>query len=66
MASSEALEKKPSAYEPPVSKIEPPLRYPPVPSGMAVERPNFIVFMPDQLRYDSLGCTGNKVDSTPS
>lgn len=24
------------------------------------------MFMPDQLRYDSLGCTGNKVVQTPN
>ncbi|KUI65607.1 Arylsulfatase [Cytospora mali] len=40
------------------SKQEPPLRLPPKPSGMKVDKPNFIIFMPDQLRYDSLGCTG--------
>lgn len=63
MASSAAPAPAPGkpAYEPPVSKIEPPLRFPPKPSGLGVDRPNFIIFMPDQLRYDALGCTGNKV-----
>lgn len=54
------------AYQPPVSKIEPPLRFPPKPSGMSVDKPNFIIFMPDQLRYDSLGCTGNTAVRTPN
>lgn len=40
-----------------MATTEPPLRYPPKPSGMATARPNFIFFMPDQLRYDALGCT---------
>lgn len=48
--------KKPS-YQPPVSQPEAPLRHPPKPSGMKTRKPNFIIFMPDQLRYDSLGCT---------
>lgn len=52
---------KEPANQPPIPKVDPPLRYPPKPSGMKVEKPNFIIFMPDQLRYDSLGCTGNKV-----
>lgn len=57
--------KKP-IYEPPVSKPEPPLRFPPKPSGMKTSsKPNFIIFMPDQLRYDSLGCTGNPAVRTP-
>lgn len=30
-------------------------------NGLKNEKPNFVIFMPDQLRYDSLGCTGNKV-----
>lgn len=29
------------------------------------KKPNFILFMPDQLRYDSLGCSGNEVIKTP-
>ncbi|CAK7210097.1 hypothetical protein SBRCBS47491_000655 [Sporothrix bragantina] len=42
---------------------EPPLTKPAGPIPVAVDsknggnRPNFIVFMPDQLRYDALGCT---------
>lgn len=56
MTSQEPPPKK-APYQPPVSKPEPPLRYPPKPSGMKTTKPNFIIFMPDQLRYDSLGCT---------
>lgn len=33
--------------------------------GTTLIRPS-IMFMPDQLRYDSLGCTGNKVIKTPN
>lgn len=29
-------------------------------------RPNIVVFVPDQLRYDSLGCSGNPVVQTPN
>lgn len=53
----------------PPPEIPPPLRFPPVPSGMNIppnQRPNFLIFMPDQLRYDSLGCTGNKHIKTPN
>ncbi|KLU92607.1 hypothetical protein MAPG_11552 [Magnaporthiopsis poae ATCC 64411] len=41
----------------------PPHRLPPKPFPLAVNskngghRPNYVIFMPDQLRYDSLGCT---------
>lgn len=28
-------------------------------------RPNILIFMPDQLRHDSLGCTGNALAKTP-
>ncbi|KAJ9154768.1 Arylsulfatase [Pleurostoma richardsiae] len=45
---------------------EPAFRFPPKPSGMKVKKPNFIIFMPDQLRYDSLGCCGNKTVKTPN
>jgi arylsulfatase A-like enzyme len=31
----------------------------------AVPRPNIVVFVPDQLRADALGCFGNPVASTP-
>lgn len=54
--------KKPTAGVP-TSKPPPPFRLPPKPSGMKVSRPNFIIFMPDQLRYDSLGCTGGTAGS---
>ena len=30
------------------------------------ERRNLVLFMPDQLRYDSLACTGNPVIRTPN
>ena len=30
------------------------------------KRPNLIMFMPDQLRYDCLGFTGNNVIKTPN
>ncbi|KAF6845432.1 sulfatase [Colletotrichum musicola] len=36
---------------PPV--VHPPHELPPKPSGLKVDKPNFIIFMPDQLRYDS-------------
>lgn len=36
------------------------------PSGLSVARPNLVIFMPDQLRYDSLGCFGNKLVKTPN
>lgn len=57
---------KPATYQPPISKPEPALRFPPKPSGMNVDKPNFIIFMPDQLRYDALGCTGNTAVRTPN
>ncbi|KAJ3941729.1 uncharacterized protein N0V96_008443 [Colletotrichum fioriniae] len=47
----------------PSSEIPPPYEQPAKPSGLTVDRPNFIIFMPDQLRYDSLGCNGNKVNT---
>ncbi|HVX18529.1 MAG TPA: sulfatase-like hydrolase/transferase [Acidimicrobiales bacterium] len=31
-----------------------------------MSRPNIVVFIPDQLRYDALGCSGNPVASTPN
>jgi choline-sulfatase len=30
------------------------------------ERPNIIIFMPDELRADALGCYGNPVARTPN
>ena len=35
-------------------------------SRMADARPNILVFMPDQLRADALGCFGNPVAHTPN
>lgn len=32
----------------------------------ATLHPNLFIFMPDQLRYDSLGCFGNAVIHTPN
>lgn len=29
-------------------------------------KPNYVMFMPDQLRYDCLGAFGNKVIKTPN
>lgn len=60
--------KKPVYQPPPVSQTQPPLRFPPKPSGLLglTTKPNFIIFMPDQLRYDALGCTGNKHVQTPN
>jgi arylsulfatase A-like enzyme len=29
-------------------------------------KPNILIFMPDQLRYDALGCCGNEMARTPS
>lgn len=43
-----------------------PLMRPPKPNGLESEHPNFIIFMPDQLRYDSVGYTGNDVWIPPS
>lgn len=56
---------KEPAYQPPISTASPPLRFPPKPSGLSTPQPNFIIFMPDQLRYDALGCTGNAHAHTP-
>src|SRR6202034_1127874 len=33
---------------------------------MARERPNFLFFIADQLRFDHLGCYGNRVVRTPN
>lgn len=49
----------------PSSDIPPPYEQPAKPSGLKVDKPNFIIFMPDQLRYNSLGCNGNKVTLHP-
>lgn len=48
------------AAEPDYSKDHP-YTIPPVPNGLAMEKPNMILFMPDQLRYDSVGIFGNDV-----
>lgn len=59
---SEPPKKPPTSGLPPPSTPKPPFRLSPKPSGMKVAKPNFIIFMPDQLRYDSLGCTGEGGD----
>ncbi|KAH8821296.1 arylsulfatase A [Xylogone sp. PMI_703] len=33
--------------------------------SVPVKKPNLVIFMPDQLRYDSLGCFGNELVKTP-
>ncbi|GME37639.1 putative sulfatase [Neofusicoccum parvum] len=38
----------------------------PVPSGLPNPKPNLLIFMPDQLRYDALSCNGNKIVKTPN
>ncbi|KAJ5090802.1 hypothetical protein N7532_009486 [Penicillium argentinense] len=49
-----------------VGDDEPPHTIPHQPSGLPNERPNVVIFMPDQLRYDALHCTGmNPVVQTP-
>ena len=30
------------------------------------KKPNFIIFLADQLRWDFLGCNGNKIVKTPN
>jgi hypothetical protein len=42
--------------------IEHPYSIPAKSNGLVVQQPNMILFMPDQLRFDSVGCFGNKVD----
>ena len=37
-----------------------------VATNLPSHRYNLVMFMPDQLRYDSLGYTGNPVISTPN
>ncbi|KAJ5675468.1 hypothetical protein N7462_008365 [Penicillium macrosclerotiorum] len=45
---------------------EPPHVIPHTPSGLPNGRPNLVIFMPDQLRYDALQCSGlNRVVKTP-
>jgi arylsulfatase A-like enzyme len=34
--------------------------------GFPNSKPNLVIFMPDQLRYDSLGCFGNTLVKTPN
>ncbi|KAK0659831.1 Arylsulfatase F [Lasiodiplodia hormozganensis] len=46
--------------------IDHPYTEPAKPNGLAIEKPNFILFMPDQLRYDSVGIFGNDLVNTPN
>lgn len=48
--------------------FEDPYTRPAKPNGLSMEKPNMILFMPDQLRYDAVGVFGNKVrtDRDPS
>lgn len=41
--------------------IEHPFAIPAKPNGLDVDRPNMILFMPDQLRFDAVGTFGNDV-----
>lgn len=41
--------------------IDKPFIIPPKGNGLSVEKPNMILFMPDQLRFDSVGIFGNDV-----
>ena len=36
------------------------------PSRLADSRPNLLLFMPDQLRADAVGCFGSPVAKTPT
>ena len=44
--------------------IEHPFSVPPKGNGLSIEKPNMILFMPDQLRYDAVGIFGNKVSAS--
>lgn len=48
-----------NATGPPFKVVQPPTNLPNA-------KPNLVIFMPDQLRYDSLGCFGNKHVKTPN
>lgn len=43
--------------------IDNPYHIPAKPNGLTIDKPNMIIFMPDQLRYDSVGCFGNDVSA---
>ncbi|KAI6848500.1 hypothetical protein KC332_g3878 [Hortaea werneckii] len=45
---------------------EHPYYVPAKPNGLEVEKPNMILVMPDQLRYDAFGAFGNEVAKTPN
>ncbi|KAK6207064.1 hypothetical protein LQW54_007492 [Pestalotiopsis sp. IQ-011] len=53
------------AAEPDYSKDHP-YTIPAKPNGLAIEKPNMILFMPDQLRFDSVGIFGNDIVQTPN
>jgi hypothetical protein len=50
---------------PTLSRTQNPMIQPQKPNGLNVKKPNMIIFMPDQLRYDSVGFTGNDVGTKP-
>ena len=35
-------------------------------SGVVMSKPNILIIICDQLRYDALGCYGNKIIQTPA
>lgn len=35
-------------------------------SGLPIQKPNLVIFMPDQLRWGALGCNGNPIAKTPN
>lgn len=43
-----------------------PHKLPHVSANLPNAKPNLLIFMPDQLRYDSLACFGNKFVNTPN
>jgi hypothetical protein len=51
---------------PKAPSVEHPLMIPPAPNGLQIDKPNFIIFMPDQLRYDSVGFTNPVCRWTPN
>ncbi|RYP57211.1 hypothetical protein DL769_009629 [Monosporascus sp. CRB-8-3] len=46
--------------------VDNPYQIPAKPNGLDTEMPNMILFMPDQLRYDSVGIFGNEIIQTPN
>ncbi|KAI1335626.1 alkaline-phosphatase-like protein [Xylariaceae sp. FL0016] len=50
----------------PTYTFDHPYVQPAKPNGLAVEKPNMIMFMPDQLRFDAVGVFGNNLMKTPN